>query len=314
MTFFIPAVVGLVAGVLGGLLGIGGSVIIIPAMIVYLSFTGAYAGNVQHLLQAAAMIANVFVAAPAVVAHYRAGAIMKPVVAFLIPSALLGVLVGVAVSDSSAFARQNGTYLAMVLAAFLLYVAAYNTWRLYAQVDLTRDFDDSRRIPPHRTVSVGLLMGFMAGLLGIGGGALCVPLQQILLRVPLRRAIANSAATIVCSATVGAVMKNWTLSSHGVAVTESLGLAAMLIPTAIVGGYLGGRLTHRLPRRALRLVFIVFMLTIAYLTFSRAWAATHATPDKPKGDRPQTSDPSPAGASRPECSRMMARSSCRWAP
>jgi len=273
MELFTQAAIGFLAGLLGGLLGIGGSVIIIPALIIYLSHTGGYGGSSQHLLQAAAMICNVFVAAPAVVAHWRARAIMKSLVVFLIPSALVGIFLGVTLSNSSSFARENGTYLAMILAGFLVYVAGYNTWRLFDKTDLGRHFDQRPKPPAWSVIAVGIPMGFTAGLLGIGGGAICVPLQQILLKVPLRRAIANSATTIVCVSAIGAMYKNFTLPDHGVAVSSSLRLAAMLIPTAIVGSYLGGKLTHALPRKVLRLVFIVFMTTIAYLTFSRAWQA-----------------------------------------
>jgi len=281
MELLAQAAIGFLAGLLGGLLGIGGSVIIIPALIVYLSHTtSGYTGNVQHLLQAAAMICNVFVAAPSLTAHYRAGAIMKSVVTVLVPTALVGIFLGVAASNSSSFARQNGVYLAMILAGFLAYVAVYNTWRMFSATDLTRQFDDSRKLPAWRVALVGLPMGFAGGLLGIGGGAICVPMQQIILRVPLRKAIANSAATIVCVASIGALYKNLTLPSHGIAVVASLKLALMLIPTAIVGSYLGGKLTHALPRKLLRVVFVVFMAAIAYLTFSKAWKAA-STPRLP---------------------------------
>jgi len=303
MLWLIPAIVGLAAGLVGGLLGVGGSIIIIPAMVIYLSHapTG-YAGPTQHLLQAAAMICNVFVAAPSVLAHRRAGAIMPEVVVLLVPAAIGANLLGVAVSNSPWFARENGAYLAMILAGFLVYVAGYNAWRLAVQAGEKGTGISCRNGPPRagekgtgtfcrngpsgashkRCLSpfpvllVGLLMGFVGGLLGIGGGAIGVPLQQVLLKIPLRRAIANSATTIVFSAALGAVVKNATLAEHGVAVADSLRLAAMLIPTAIVGSYLGGRLTHRLPRKALRAAFIVFMLVIACRLFYDAWHATGA--------------------------------------
>ena len=280
MELLIQAAIGFVAGLVGGLLGIGGSIIIIPALILCLDQTDSgYKGKHQHLIQAAAMICNVFVAAPSVVAHWRARAIMKSVVAFLIPSALAGILLGVYVSNTPLFARQNGVYLAMLLAGFMLYVAAYNTWRLFTKTDLERGFHERPKPSAAAVSAVGLVMGFVAGLLGIGGGAICVPMQQILLRVPLRRAIANSAVTIVCVASVGATVKNLTLPSvHDVPITQSLQLALMIIPTAIVGSYLGGKLTHALPRRVLRLVFIAFMVTMAYLTFTKAWKATGSAP------------------------------------
>ena len=274
MDLLVPAAVGIVAGLSGGLLGIGGSIIIIPALIFYLGTTeGGYQGHDQHLLQAAAMITNVFVAAPSVIAHYRARAIVKPVVAVLVPTALLGVLTGVAVSDSSAFARQNGSYLAMMLSGFLAYVACYNIWRLVRKTDREREFDEDARLAWWKIAAAGIPMGFTAGLLGIGGGAVCVPVQQVLLKIPLRRAIANSATTIVFSAFIGAVHKNYTLSTHGIDVVDSLRLAGTLIPTAILGSYFGGKLTHRLPKKTLRVVFILFMAIISWVTFNKARAA-----------------------------------------
>ncbi len=274
MELLVPAAIGIAAGLSGGLLGIGGSIIIIPALILYLGTTDAgYRGHDQHLLQAAAMITNVFVAAPSVIAHYRARAIVKPVVVVLIPTALLGVIAGVALSDSSAFARQNGSYLAMILSGFLAYVACYNIWRLVRKTDPQREPGQPQRPSPWKIAAAGIPMGLTAGLLGIGGGAVCVPIQQVLLKIPLRSAIANSATTIVFSALIGAIHKNYTLSTHGIDVVDSLCLAAMLIPTAILGSYFGGKLTHLLPKRALRVVFIVFMAIISWVTFNKARAA-----------------------------------------
>ena len=60
--------IGLVAGLLGGLLGIGGGVVMIPAIALLL-------GRDIHLAQAASMNVIFFVAAPAVVRHWRAGAV-----------------------------------------------------------------------------------------------------------------------------------------------------------------------------------------------------------------------------------------------
>ena len=284
MAILIFAVIGLLAGVLGGLLGIGGSVLIIPGLILVMSASGEYHGSQQHLIQAAAMICNVFIAAPAAVAHWRNRAIMPAVIAWLAPSALAGIVFGVVLSNTSAFARQNGAYLAMLLAAFLLYVAGYNAWRLVDKTNLASDFDCAVRLPPWKVLAVGLPMGLFAGLLGIGGGAICVPLQQTVLRIPLRRAIANSAATIVFISSLGAVQKNLTLPEHGFSPVESLKLAALLIPTAMVGSYVGGLLTHRLPRKALRTVFVVFMLTVSVLTFRDAWNARFGQSPPPGRD------------------------------
>jgi uncharacterized membrane protein YfcA len=278
MDFLIPGLIGLVAGVLGGLLGIGGSLIIIPALILYLSYTATgYRGDDQHLLQAAAMITNVFVAAPSVLAHHRAGAIMRSVVVWLIPSAIVGIVTGVALSNSTAFARENGAYLAMILCGFLVYVIGYNVFRMLRPPKPEDDAAERPRVAPGKVICTGLVMGVFAGLLGVGGGAICVPIQQVALKVPLRRAIANSATTIPFASLVGAIHKNLTLADHGMAISDSLFLAAMLIPTAVVGSYFGGRLTHVLPRRVLRVIFILFLATVAILTFGKARKAAEQT-------------------------------------
>jgi len=192
---------------------------------------------------------------------------------------MAGIVAGVAVSNSSVFARENGVYLAMVLCGFLIYVMGYNVFRMARPPKKTGSDDEkSPPVTPWKVLCVGLVMGSFAGLLGVGGGAICVPMQQVFLKIPLRRAIANSATTIPFASLVGAIHKNLTLADHGVAITDSLWLAAMLIPTAVVGSYFGGRLTHMLPRRVLRVIFILFLATVAVLTFRKAYEAAPSDP------------------------------------
>ena len=85
----ITGAIGLAGGLLGGLLGIGGSIVVIPL----LGF--AYGPN-QQLYQATAMIMNVVVGASATLKHHLKGAIQLRLVARLIPAALVGILGGVA--------------------------------------------------------------------------------------------------------------------------------------------------------------------------------------------------------------------------
>ncbi len=271
MDIAVQGLIGLLAGLLGGLLGVGGSLVIIPSLILYLSATAnGYGGQTQHLLQAAAMLCNFFVAAPSVLAHRRAGAIMSSVVGKLIPGALMGIIAGVALSNCDLFAREKGAYLGVGLSLFIVYVVFYNLWRLFTSTNLSDGFEPDQDYSSIKVVSVGVVVGLIAGLLGIGGGALCVPAQQIVLRIPLRRAIANSATMIMCVSLFGAVYKNATLASHQIEVMSSIKLAAMLIPTAIMGSFVGGKLAHKLPRKVLRGVFIVFMVVVAFKMFQKS--------------------------------------------
>lgn len=264
----VVAGVGLIAGVLGGMLGVGGSVIMIPAMVALFG-QNLRDGFNQHLYQAAAMLVNVAVVAPAAVRHYKAGAIVPRALVRIVPAAAVLILVGVWVSDRFD-GRVGAVWLGRLLGVFLVYVVYVNIRRL---ISGRREVLGEATIDLRRGSAVGGVMGFMAGLLGIGGGAIAVPLQQTLLRLPLRNCIANSTAIICLTAGIGAVYKNITLSDHGLAWQTSLTLAGLLAPTAVIGGYLGGRLTHVLPLKTVRIAFIVLMVLAAWrmLAIGERW-------------------------------------------
>ncbi len=133
-------------------------------------------------------------------------------------------------------------------------------------------------ITPVRCITVGSVMGILAGLMGVGGGAIAVPLQQIMLKLPLRRCIANSSAVICISAAVGAVYKNASLSQHVVESTgdpykwqNSVALAMLLAPTCFIGGRIGAALTHALPLRWVRGAFIALLCAAAYKMAAIPW-------------------------------------------
>lgn len=254
-------VLGLFAGTLGGLLGVGGSVIMIPGLTVILGYH-------QHLYQATAMIANVAVAVPAALQHARAGATVKPVLRWMLPVALVFIVAGVWLSNIEVLqGAQGGLWLGRVLAVFLLYVAAVNVRRLLrSKPGLEAGAMATSHVVRHgawRGGVVGAVMGSIAGLLGVGGGAIAVPLQQIVLRLPLRSCIANSAAVMCVSAPVGALYKNATLFMHDYHWYHSFSLALILAPSCWLGGHLGAALTHRLPVRQVRVVFICLMIVAA---------------------------------------------------
>jgi len=120
---------GLIAGTLGGMLGVGGGVLIIPGLVLLL---GRPTGVEQHLYQAAAMIANVAVSVPAALRHRRAGAMTPEALRWMLPAALVFVLVGVALSNLPVFSgRDGGVWLGRILAVFLLYAVYVNTQRLF---------------------------------------------------------------------------------------------------------------------------------------------------------------------------------------
>lgn len=261
------AIVGFAAGTLGGLLGVGGSVIMIPALALLFG-QNDHPGFNQHLYQAAAMIVNVFVALPAARRHYKAGRMVPKALQIMLPAALVLIVLGVWTSNLPMFSSDGSAsgpiLLGRVMAAFLVYVIGLNIYKLIRPTQGLEDATEHPHVTAPRSSVVGSAMGFVAGLLGIGGGAISVPLQQVLLKLPLKSCIANSSAIIAVTAGIGAIYKNATLGQHDLAWTNSLLLAALLTPTAIVGGYLGAHLTHVLPVRIVRVVFVGLMILAAW--------------------------------------------------
>ena len=199
---------GLMAGTLGGMLGVGGSVILIPGLLVL--FGERRAGT-----------------------QYRTRQIFH--------------------------GTQGAVWLGRCLALLLVYVIWVNIRRLSGAAQRAED-ETEPLVSPVRGSIVGGIMGFIAGLTGVGGGAMAVPLQQVILRLPLRNCIANSSVVICASALVGSIYKNATLYQHCFDCLLSLSLALLVAPTCVLGGYLGAILTHKLPVRAIRVAFIGLML------------------------------------------------------
>lgn len=256
------AITGLVAGVAGGLVGIGGSIIMIPVMTLMLAVD-------QHVAQAAAMIVNGFVAAPAAWQHWRHKAMQPAVVARLAPAAALAAIAGVWVSEWPIFAGENQIRLARIFGGFLLYTAIFNFWRMFRPAKPLDETAVEQKKTLRTVLGVGLPTGFSGGLLGVGGGIVCIPLQQLILRTRLRHAIANSSATIVFVAVVGAIVKNLALAARGVPFSASGWLAAVLIPMGFIGGLTGGKLTHVLPRFWVRLALGIVLLAASYKLLTR---------------------------------------------
>lgn len=248
------ALIGLVAGFLGGLAGIGGSMVMIPGLAFVLRYDDAQ-HTAHHAYMAAAMTVNVLVALPAAWRHRRAGAVRADLVRVMLPSMLALILVGVLVSN-----RVNGEWLKNLLAAFIAAYAAINLWRAVKRRPEPGPQDECAS--PPRVGAIGALSGFTGGLLGIGGGVLTVPLLQIICRVPLRQAIGTSAGIMWMTAALGAALKLATLGSLGRSASEALLLAAAMGPTAMLGALAGARLTHALPLQAVRVV-VSFLLIAA---------------------------------------------------
>jgi uncharacterized membrane protein YfcA len=258
------AAVGFIGGLLGGILGIGGSIIFIPAMSQLLSV--GQPGEFR-VWSAVALICNVFVGAGGAFGHWRNHRIIPQVIKRIAPLGTVAAIVGVLAANV-----LDSRVLWLIFGAVVAYMACDSVLRLVRKKESAAirsgDALGLINVGWPRVTAVATPAGLLAGLIGIGGGIFSVPSQQMLMNMPQKNAIANSSVTMIIFCAIAAAVRYATLElPQGVTQADPLILAAILVPPALVGAFLGGHLTHRLPDRLVRVVFIGFLLWTAYKSF-----------------------------------------------
>ena len=256
------AFIGLIAGTLGGLAGVGGSVFILPALHIVFGpglFGKPEDAEIHHLYMAAAMTVNVAVSLPAAFRHHQAGAVRVPLLPTLLPAGAIGTLAGVMISNLFA-----GESLRLVLAVFLILYCIWN-FRMIAR-PRRRKFSGEGRIEnatKSRLVFCGGATGLIGGLLGLGGGFSMVPLLQLICNLRLKNAIATSSAVLCVTAAIGAVLKILTLPQHHQSINMALFYALLMAPTGVIGALLGAKWLHHLPVTGVRMIMTLLILLAA---------------------------------------------------
>ncbi|WP_324779667.1 sulfite exporter TauE/SafE family protein [Thiobacillus sedimenti] len=246
---------GLVVGFLAGLLGVGGGLIIVPALIFLLHGQGLAAGMEPQLALGTSLASILFTSLSSVRAHHRHGAVEWPVVRRIASGIVVGTLAGAMLAT-----QMPATVLKVFFVVFLFY-AATQMWL---------DFKPT----PHRalpgragTAVAGGLIGAVSSWVGIGGGTLSVPFM-LWHNVPLHRAIATSAAIgfpIAVAGAAGYVLGGWHapgLPSGSLGFVYLPALAGIVVGSVLTAP-LGARTAHRLPVRRLKRVFALLLFALA---------------------------------------------------
>lgn len=246
------AAVGFLGGLIGGVAGLGGSIIMLPGLAILLGYSSPEHPE-QHLYMAAGLVANVAVAVPAALRHRRAGVVSLERAGRLLPSIIVGVVAGVLwsnVLDGRLLTRLLG---GMIIVSLVL---------VQIRERLKKD-DAPADVSPVGFHASGLSTGLSSGLLGIGGGVVLVTALRGLARTPIREAIGLSSTVMIVTAAVGAGLKLSTLPSIGLDPWTAGQIAMALAPGAIVGSMIGSSLVHTLPVGWVRWIVSVVMLAAA---------------------------------------------------
>lgn len=251
---------GALAGWLAGLLGIGGGLVVVAALVFLLPHYGVPAEALMHVALATALAGIVFTSLSSTRAHWRRGAVRWPLVAWLAPGLVLGSVGGAVLA----------TWLpSRVLAVCVAVYCLLSAWQLaYGRVRPAAERAD--QVGRGLLAVSGVVIGVVAAIVGIGGGSMTVPLLVWRGVVPVQ-AVASSAA---CGFVIAiAAAASYALSPRAAASNlpdYTLGYiywpAAVAVAIAsVLTAPQGARLAHHLPPLRLRQVFAGFLLLIAGL-------------------------------------------------
>ncbi len=252
--FLLAMLVGMVAGLLAGLFGLGGGVIIVPALL-WLFAGQQFPENQLMIMAVATSLATIILTSiSSLLSHQRLGNIRWDRVYKLTPGILLGSAAGAKVAE-----WVTADNLKWLFICYLIYVAV--RMALHIQPKIKR-----KKASTRLDYLVGNGIGLISSLLGIGGGSLTVP-YLVGRQVPMKNAVAVSSVCglpIALSGTVAYAFLGW----GKVGLPEwSLGyiyLPAFLGITlcSILTAPLGAKLAHKLPAKKLKRYFSILILII----------------------------------------------------
>jgi len=239
---------GIAAGILAGLFGIGGGIVMVPVLVAFFG---------MELLDANAISLTAMllpVGVMGVITYYKAGLINVKHSLIIAIGLLCGSFVGGEIA-----VNINESLLAKLYAAYLLYAA---TTYLLAKTPKTATRNDNeisysdKEFPVWAFIALGLVAGVTAGMFGKGGGLIIVPLLVSIFKYNPKAATATSLAALQLPVGLPSVII-YAEKGHG-----NL-LFAAIVAAGIVGGtFLGSKFALKLPAKLFKRIYAVFLCAV----------------------------------------------------
>ncbi|SMC96426.1 hypothetical protein SAMN02746065_11783 [Desulfocicer vacuolatum DSM 3385] len=252
---FLYLALGALAGVLAGLLGIGGGLVIVPMLTFAFTGQGFAHDHILHLALGTSLASILFTSLSSVRSHHQRGGVAWPVVLKITPGILVGTFVGAWVAS-----QLSTNFLKGFFAVFLFYVGT--------QMLLGIKPKPNREIPGAPGMfGAGGVIGIFSSLVGIGGGTLSVPFL-VWHNTAMRNAIGTSAAIgfpIAVAGTMGYLLNGWGMSDlppYSLGYIQGTALAG-IVSASVCTAPLGAKLAHTLPVDKLKRIFALLLYVVA---------------------------------------------------
>ena len=236
--------ISLLVGILIGLLGSGGSIVAIPAFIYLANYTTARATD-------AALVLVTISATIAVVGYSKKSQILYKDTSLFAISGILSAYLGTYVNS-----KLSDQVLLWVF-AFVLVIASI-AMPLSKKIQNKKDpTDDENKQNTVLILVVGLVFGFLTGLIGVGGGFLIIPLLVVVLRYKFSFAVGTSVVIILINALSSIVFR---IFVSNIEILNLIPLAVLAAMGAFLGIYLNGKLNKEVLQRAFSILVIAITI------------------------------------------------------
>ena len=255
------ALTGIIAGVIAGLLGVGGGIVIVPALYHVFSYLGIDAEIRMHLAVGTSLATIIPTSIRSALSHYRRGAFDAALFRQWAPGMFFGALLGTWLANQVEFPTLTAIFAVVALCVAL-------------HMGFSRNELQLRAAPPGGIGAFSLtgIIGTVSAMMGIGGGILSVPIMT-LFGIPIHRAVGTVAGLgmiIAIPGTIGFMLGGsgvTGLPPFSVGYVNWLGFC-LIVPATILTVPLGARLTHALNPQPLRKVFALFLGITAIRMFA----------------------------------------------
>ena len=246
---------GAAAGSIGGLFGVGGGVLMVPII-------AGPLGRTQHEAHGTSLTVIGATALAGILVYGLHGQVDWATALLAAPSSMLAARAGATTAS-----RMSTRGLRLAFAILLVVVAVRLLWKTHVENALFAGAGLGVRIPID--LAVGAAMGYLAGILGVGGGVIAVPAFTLLLGMTQQRAQGTSFAVILLAAPAGALEH----ARRGNVVPPIAGWMAI---GSVVAAIVSSQLVQSAPAPLLTRAFAVFLLINAVFMFRRAFSPSAA--------------------------------------
>lgn len=246
--------VGAFAGVLAGLLGVGGGIILVPAFFYVFQALGYPDFQLMQVCLATSLATIIVTSIRSVMAHQKKGAVDMDILRSWAPGIVVGAVIGFFIASSlrSATLQMIFGLLAIIVGLYMTFGKAH--WRV----------GDAMPTGVARIV-LSPVIGFLSVLMGIGGGSFGVPTMS-LYNVPIHRAVATAAGfgvIIAVPSVIGFLTVDLLSPPPFTIGAVNLPAFILVIAMTLITAPWGAALAHRMDPKPLKRVFGVFLILVA---------------------------------------------------